>query len=290
MRRSGVERDGTKCSRTKRNGRENNRVTHDGRTRKGTTRNRMNHNGMWLAALLVLAPLALAPSLAPAGDLEVAVEGGAAWQTRNDFRIPGDGGTLVKLTDFDSGPAPAFRATLRWDFTERQSLRLLVAPLSLETTFAPAEPVAFQDLVFPAGEPTDARYVFNSWRLTWYWRFASSGRWTFRFGATLKVRDAEIGLSGAPGTSVKDDLGLVPLVYAYARYQATDALAFEAEADALAAPQGRAEDVSIKAVLRVSERVSVDAGYRLLEGGADNDEVYTFAFFHYAVAGVRVRF
>jgi hypothetical protein len=27
-----------------------------------------------------------------------------------------------------------------------------------------------------------------------------------------------------------------------------------------------------------------------LEGGADNDEVYTFAFFHYAVAGVRVRF
>ena len=24
--------------------------------------------------------------------------------------------------------------------------------------------------------------------------------------------------------------------------------------------------------------------------GADDDEVYTFAFFHYAVAGVRVRF
>jgi hypothetical protein len=27
-----------------------------------------------------------------------------------------------------------------------------------------------------------------------------------------------------------------------------------------------------------------------LEGGADNDEVYTFAFLHYVVAGVRVRF
>ena len=89
---------------------------------------------------------------------------------------------------------------------------------------------------------------------------------------------------------MKDDLGLVPLLYAYARYQATERLAFEAEADALAAPQGRAEDVSLKAVVRLNDSVDLDLGYRLLEGGADNDEVYTFAFFHYAVAGVRVRF
>jgi hypothetical protein len=235
---------------------------------------------------VALAP----PRPASAGDVEVAVEGGAAWQSRNDFRIPGDAGTLVELADFDSGPAAAFRATLRWDLTERQSLRLLVAPLRLETTFTPAAPVVFQDLVFPAGQPTDATYVFNSWRVTWCWRFASTGKWSLRLGATLKVRDAEIGLAGAPGSSVKDDLGLVPLLYAYARYQATDRLALEAEADALAAPQGRAEDASLKAVFRVSDAVSVDLGYRLLEGGADNDEVYTFAFFHYVVAGVRVRF
>jgi NAD(P)-dependent dehydrogenase (short-subunit alcohol dehydrogenase family) len=48
--------------------------------------------------------------------------------------------------------------------------------------------------------------------------------------------------------------------------------------------------VSLKGVWRLSDRVELDLGYRLLEGGADNDEVYTFAFFHYAVAGVRVRF
>jgi hypothetical protein len=242
-----------------------------------------------VTAFATLVTLA-APRPASSGGVEVAVEGGAAWQTRNDFRIPGDGGTLVELADYDPGPAAAFRATLRWDFTERQSLRLLVAPLSLETTFTPAEPVVFQDLVFPAGQPTDATYVFNSWRLTWCWRFASTGKWSFRLGATLKVRDAEIGLSGTPGSSVKDDLGLVPLLYAYARYQASDRLAFEAEADALAAPQGRAEDVSLKAVFRANDVISLDLGYRLLEGGADNDEVYTFAFFHYAVAGVRVRF
>ena len=31
-------------------------------------------------------------------------------------------------------------------------------------------------------------------------------------------------------------------------------------------------------------------GYRFLEGGADNDEVYVFALVHYVAAGVVVRF
>jgi hypothetical protein len=36
--------------------------------------------------------------------------------------------------------------------------------------------------------------------------------------------------------------------------------------------------------------VSLKAGYRILEGGADNDKVYTFSLFHHAVAGIVVRF
>jgi hypothetical protein len=239
-----------------------------------------------LAFVTVLTVLAT-PSWA--GELRASLEGGAAWQTRNDFRIPGDGGTLVRLAEYESGPVPALRGTLTWDLTSRQSLRLLAAPLRLETSFTPASPVVFQDLVFPAAQPLDATYVFNSYRLTWYWRFPQGKKWSFRLGATLKVRDAQIALAGDPGRSVKDDLGAVPLLYAYARYQATDRFGLELEADALAAPQGRAEDVSVKGVLRLSDRVEVDFGYRLLEGGADNDEVYTFAFFHYAVAGIRIR-
>jgi len=40
----------------------------------------------------------------------------------------------------------------------------------------------------------------------------------------------------------------------------------------------------------VSASTKVLAGYRVLEGGADNDEVYTFSLFHYAVAGIEMRF
>lgn len=219
-----------------------------------------------------------------------ALETGRVWQTRNDFRIPGDAGTLVELAEHGSGPTASVRATLTFDLTEKQSLRLLAAPLRVETPFTTTEAVLFQGVVYPANRPIQARYVFDSYRLSWYRRFAPRAQWSFRLGATLKVRSAEIGLTGDPGRSVKEDLGLVPLVYAYARYQASERLAFELEADALAAPQGRAEDVSLKGTWRLSDRAELDLGYRLLEGGADNEEVYTFAFFHYAVAGVRVRF
>ena len=244
-----------------------------------------------IATFTALAALAT-PAAAASGRarFHASLETGPAWQSRNDFRIPGDSGSLVKLADGESGPFASGRATLTWDLSEKQSLRLLAAPLRIETTFTPSAPVAFQELVFPGGSPVDSRYVFDSYRLSWYWRFAPRGQWHFRLGATLKVRSAEIGLSGVPGRSVKENVGPVPLLYAYARYQATERLALEIEADAAAAPQGRAEDVSVKAVIALSPRVDPDLGYRLLEGGADNEEVYTFAAIHYAVAGLRLRF
>jgi hypothetical protein len=62
------------------------------------------------------------------------------------------------------------------------------------------------------------------------------------------------------------------------------------EGDALAAPQGRAEDVFVGVVVPVNRRLSVKAGYRFLEGGADVDEVYTFALVHYAAVGAIVHF
>jgi hypothetical protein len=38
-----------------------------------------------------------------------------------------------------------------------------------------------------------------------------------------------------------------------------------------------------------ADRISISAGYRILEGGADVDEVYSFALLHYGVVGLTVR-
>ncbi|KQC04121.1 MAG: hypothetical protein APR54_08965 [Candidatus Cloacimonas sp. SDB] len=62
------------------------------------------------------------------------------------------------------------------------------------------------------------------------------------------------------------------------------------DGDALAAPQGRAEDVLAAITYDISDQLRLKAGYRILEGGADNDEVYTFALFHYAVLGLIIDF
>ncbi len=61
---------------------------------------------------------------------------------------------------------------------------------------------------------------------------------------------------------------------------------FLIEGNALAASQGRAEDLLFAIMYKPVQNLSLKAGYRFLEGGADNDKVYTFAFIHYIVAGV----
>jgi hypothetical protein len=41
---------------------------------------------------------------------------------------------------------------------------------------------------------------------------------------------------------------------------------------------------------QVSDRIGLKLGYRILEGGADNDEVYNFSLFNYAVIGAIMNF
>jgi hypothetical protein len=65
---------------------------------------------------------------------------------------------------------------------------------------------------------------------------------------------------------------------------------FLLEGDALAAPQGRAEDILAAFIVRVFDQIDFKLGYRILEGGADNDEVYNFALIHYACLGAKIYF
>jgi len=240
-----------------------------------------------LSVAIVFSP-ALDAAEPPRFSLEL--EGGAAWQARNDFAVPGDGGTRVELGRFDSGPAAAFRGTLTWDVGSNWTVRAVVAPLSLTTDFVPETPVSFQTTTFPAGAPLSVAYRFNSYRLSAYHRFPASGPVSFRGGLTLKVRDARIGLEGSGLADEKANVGVVPLLYGGVRWQASPRVALDLEAEGLAAPQGRAGDVALKAEWALSERVAFFGGYRLLEGGADNEEVYNFATFHYLVGGARIRF
>ncbi len=240
-----------------------------------------------IASLVVLVA-ALLPASSWADSVRLDLEVGPVWQARNDFAVPGDTGTLVRLGD--DGPDLAARATLVWDFGSRWSARFLVAPLSTSSSFTPDGEVVFDDEVFPAGEPVVADYTFNSYRAGAFYRFAPHGPWSFRAGGTLKVRDAEIALHSAGRRASKTDLGVVPLLYGGARLELSDSFAFDLDVDAAAASQGRAVDAALRGELAFSKAASAYLGVRALDGGADNDEVYTFGTFYYAFAGVSWRF
>ncbi len=87
-------------------------------------------------------------------------------------------------------------------------------------------------------------------------------------------------------TAEKSNVGFVSIINFRLFWHSYEKLGFLLEGDALAAPQGRAIDVLFAASYKLSNRLGIEAGYRILEGGADNDEVYTFALFHYLSVGV----
>lgn len=240
-------------------------------------------------ALLLAAAPALADDATP--RFEVELEGGAVWQTRNDVQIPNtDQGTRFALDDVvGTGPWPSGRLYLTWNITPRHGLRLLAAPLTLSETAALPSEVRFEGETFAPGTPTEATYQFNSWRLTYHYRFHDGARWTGWVGFTAKIRDARIELE-QPGVSAKKtDLGFVPLLHLRGAARLAQGWRLELDADALAGGPGRAVDAALKVYADVGERWSVGAGYRTVEGGADVEEVYNFAWLHYAVVSLRAR-
>jgi hypothetical protein len=222
----------------------------------------------------------------------VELEGGAVWQSKNDVQIPNnEDGTRFTLVDVQGGgPWPTGRLYATWNINRRHGLRALVAPLSVTETGVLSTPTSFAGATFDADIPTAATYRFNSWRLTYSYRFHQSTRWSWRVGFTAKIRDAKIELSQNNTSAAKTDVGFVPLLHVRGRYAFTARLRLVLDIDALAGGPGRAEDASLKLCADVGEHWSVSAGYRTVEGGADVDEVYNFAWFHYAVASVSYRF
>jgi hypothetical protein len=215
----------------------------------------------------------------------VELEVGAVWQSQNDVEIPNDGtATRFSLVDLaGNGPWPAGRVYVTWSITERNGLRALAAPLSYTETGVLQEPVIFVGEQFLAGTPTEATYQFNSWRLGYRFRFYSGESWRWWVGFTAKIRDAKIELSQGTVSAKKTDTGFVPLVHLSTEYRFAGRWRVLLDAEALGGGPGRAEDIALKVGWDPGEHWTVTVGVRAVEGGADVEEVYNFAWFNYAV-------
>lgn len=250
--------------------------------------------------VLFLKPISVAFCLLIASTSVIAAErrtahieldGGAVFQGVNDVEIPSGAATRFSLTSFSTGPWATGRVYLGYEFLKDHELRGLYAPLAVEASGTSATDISYQGQTFVAGKSIRARYRFDSYRLTYRYRLVESGRFSMRLGFTGKIRDAEITLFQDNLYATRGNVGFVPLLHINLRYEMTPVWALELDADALASPYGRAEDVSLKVIHRLHENWDLSAGYRTVEGGSKGGgSVYNFTWLHYAEVGIRYWF
>ena len=238
--------------------------------------------------IVVVAPYLL-PALASA-DASVEVETGAVWQTRNDVAIPGDSGTRLAFDQIiGSGPWPFYRIYADYQASERHAWRALYAPLELAGTGTLDAPASFAGKNFAPGA-VHASYRFNSYRLSYRYLWHDATPWQWHVGLTAKIRDARVALEQGSTLAENDNLGFVPLLHVDGAARLSERWQASIDVDAAAAPQGRAIDLALKARYQHSPEWDLAMAYRTLEGGADNEKVYTFAWLHYLVVSARARF
>ncbi|MBN1424767.1 hypothetical protein JXA88_09425 [Candidatus Fermentibacteria bacterium] len=219
------------------------------------------------------------------------LESGAVISGYNDVRSPGDGGTMLSLSKELSTDADEYiRARLTYSFRLRHSLSVLAAPLSLRAEGSVPKEVVFEDATFGPDTPLEATYRFDSYRLTYRYDIHRRPNLTIGLGLTGKVRDAEVRIESEDAGDAKKNTGFVPLLHGAIEWWVADRTSLMVVADALAAPQGRAEDVLVALRYEPMPAVALRVGYRVLEGGADNDEVLTFALLHYLGLGLAISF
>lgn len=232
---------------------------------------------VFIAALLSNGSLFSAHANPP---FEARLEGGVFRTISNRFNIPNPPGSRVSLKDTSAnfyGRAEGFIP-----LSERGYLRVLVAPLNADYTFTPTNSFLFNGRTFAANTPLKVDYRFNSYRLGYLYRLPITETFRVQFGGTAKIRQARIRVTSANAESSYDNVGFVPLLSLGLAWKFYGPLSLRLEADGAAAKQGRAVDASGEIFYQSSETGSgISLGARLLEGGADNEKVNTFALVNY---------
>jgi hypothetical protein len=255
----------------------------------------ITYKNLRIVGLIALAVADGGPSWGWEGPSErrfaLEVETGAIWQSRNEVRIPdNDNGTRFDLRRLQgSSPEIHRRIEVTWNVTHRHSLRFVYAPIGFSGNGTFSNEVRFAGTTFVPGRTVESDYTFDSYRLTYRYLVHESERWRWRIGATAFIRDAKIELRQDARAASDSNVGLVPLLSASLEYAITPRWTALVDFDGLISTQGRAIDAAAKIRYHISEAWYVSAGYRVFEGGVDNN-TYAFGWYNVALMSLGFRF
>jgi len=223
--------------------------------------------------------------------LNLNIETGPVFSSYNSVQVPQPEGTRFSLTDdLDVKGKLYYRLRLTYDIGKLHQISVLYAPLTLKAEGIAEADLRFQDSIFSSGEKLSGSYTFNSYRLTYRYKLVRKPKLDLWIGFTAKIRDAEISIESETKRDNTENVGFVPLLNLIIHWKWSDKTGLIFEADALASPggEGRAEDVALGIYVRLSPKSRIKAGYRFVEGGADVESVYNFAFLHYFFIGYQI--
>ncbi|MDD4687462.1 MAG: hypothetical protein PHH38_05185 [Candidatus Cloacimonetes bacterium] len=241
---------------------------------------------------VIIIIMLLSMGLWAESKFRIETELGAAFTGYNDVRSPNkdNNSPLLSFKDeLETNPGFSSRLLLHYQPHPRHRISLLAAPLTLKPKGILKQDIMYEGVLFNEGESINAEYRFDSYRLGYRYIFPKRLIILKSVGVAAKIRDAEILLESTNKRSTKTNTGFVPLINMDLGYKVMEELELVLEAEGLGSPYGRAEDVYLGLDFTINNKLNMRTGYRLLEGGSDNDEVYTFAAIHYATVGFSIK-
>lgn len=260
--------------------------------RASTTLSKHSHTGKYAGALLAAFAGLATSGYANDQAFSLQLDLGSTWQARNKVQIPNDNqGDKFSLQDVaGSGPWATLRAEGIWSISDKHGMRVVLAPFSYSENGKLKQETRFAGATYSPDSPVKARYTFNTWRLGYRYHLYAQPNWDFWLGATLLIRDAGIKLNQAGVSSQDDNVGAVPLLYLAGNYRFDEHWSLAADLDGLAGGPGRAIDLGVRINYQLDDDWQLGLGYRTLEGGADTDDVYNFAWFNTVSMSATYRF
>ncbi|WP_434389681.1 hypothetical protein [Melittangium boletus] len=252
--------------------------------------------------LLISSLLLAAPALAdsPLRALIAEAETGPAAIFQNDGRY-GPTGTEYSAQDLNQTATlyRTWRVAVEARLGARHGLILLYAPFEVSTRATLTRDLDFRGTLFASGSVVDHRYLFDGYRASYLFRLLDGERFQWDVGASVQIRNALVGLSGADGTrhAQESDIGVVGAFKTRLRYTLPSRVWAGLEADALSTfglvgnTTGGIYDLALTLGVPLDTRGEVNAYARLrwLGGGADvaRRDIYNWANFGFALVGVQ---
>jgi hypothetical protein len=247
--------------------------------------------GLFGNTLKMLIALVACSSTDLFGGAGIDIESGGVFSGYNNVRVPGKGGTKISLSrELHTNSEAFFRGGIILSPSERNHFSFYAAPLRLHANGSVNRTIIFRGVEFPISVALEARYKFDTYRLTYRYDFHRSHSFEAGLGVTALLRDASVTLESDTLRETEKNVGWVPLINFRFNWLFAANSNLLLQGNALAAPQGRAEDVLLAFVYNASPNFDIKLGYRILEGGADVDSFYGFALINYAVLGVILSF